>query len=177
MRRNPDDKQTLPVPDPEKNLKSRRYLKKTVSSTNRFYQPKTVESNTSDLFEGSNTPSYHGGLPTNKITTFEPGLVLPDFKTEIFPIVSFTNKGKRSASLPAPIDTSSLCEVHLSISWNSYDHPILLETNSDDSPLYSPYESEETSPLFPSSPSSSFLYIDNQFCNVPKAEPYCKSCL
>jgi hypothetical protein len=90
-------------------------------------------------------------------------LVSPDFKTEIFPTVSFTNRGKRSASLPASIDTSSLREVHFPISQNSYDHPILLDTTSVDSPLYSPCESEETSPLFPSSPSSSFLYLDNQF--------------
>jgi hypothetical protein len=97
------------------------------------------------------------------IATLEPGLVSLDFKTEIFPTVSFTNRGKIFSSLPTSIDTSSLDEVHFPISHNSYDHPIFLDTNPIDSPLYSPYESEETSPLFPSSPSSSFLSLDNQF--------------
>jgi hypothetical protein len=39
-RKNPDNKQTSLVPDPEKILKSRRYLKQTASSTNKIYQPK-----------------------------------------------------------------------------------------------------------------------------------------
>jgi hypothetical protein len=89
-------------------------------------------------------------------------LVIPDFKTETFSIVYFTNRGKRSISLPASIDTSSLLEVHFPISENSNDYPIYLDSTPIDSPTYSPCESEETIPHFPNSSFSSFLSLDNQ---------------
>jgi hypothetical protein len=96
-------------------------------------------------------------------------LFLPNLKTETFPTVSFTNRGKRSTSLPTLIDTSSLQENHFPISQNSYDYPIYLDSTPIDYPLYSTCEFEETSPLFPSSPSSSFMSLDNQF---PETLPY-----
>jgi hypothetical protein len=81
-------------------------------------------------------------------------LVSPDLKNEIFPTISFTNRGKISTSCPASIDTFSLRKVH---------SPILLDTTPVDSALYSPCGSEETGPFFPISPSSSFLSLDNHF--------------
>jgi hypothetical protein len=44
-RKNPDDKQTTPVSDPEKLLKTKGYLKKTSASTGKIYQPKVTQVN------------------------------------------------------------------------------------------------------------------------------------
>ena len=44
-RKNPNDKQTMPVSDPKKILKPRRYLKQTTASTSKIYQPKPTQSN------------------------------------------------------------------------------------------------------------------------------------
>jgi hypothetical protein len=38
-RKNPDEKQTTPVSDPEKLLKPKGYLRKTVASAGKVYQP------------------------------------------------------------------------------------------------------------------------------------------
>jgi hypothetical protein len=93
-RKNLENKHTLLVLDPQKILKSRRYLKQIASSTNKIYQPKFTHSNTKDLPEGSNTPPLCEELPIDGIGTLKPGFVIPDFKTETFSIVSFTNRGK-----------------------------------------------------------------------------------
>jgi hypothetical protein len=90
-------------------------------------------------------------------------LVLPEFKTETFSTVSFTNKGKRSISLPTSIDISSLPEVQFPISQNSEEYTVYLDSTPVGSPVYTPCESEETSPCFPSPSFSSFLSLDDQF--------------
>jgi hypothetical protein len=130
--------------------------------TNTICQPKFTLSNTKDLLEGSNNTPICGELSADGIETLEPGFVIPDFKTETFSTVSFTNRGKRSISLPTSIDTSSLLKVPFSISQNSDNYPIYLNSTPVDSPTYSPCESEETSPHFPNSSFSSFLSLDNQ---------------
>ena len=44
-RKNPDDKKTTPVSDPEKLLKLKGYLKSTAVSTGKVYQPKITQVN------------------------------------------------------------------------------------------------------------------------------------
>jgi hypothetical protein len=91
-RKNPDDKQISPFSDPEKILKSRRYFRQTVSSTNKNYQPKFTQSDSEDQHGESSIPPPYGKYSADKVTSPESDLVLPIFKTEAFSVVSHTNR-------------------------------------------------------------------------------------
>jgi hypothetical protein len=83
-RKNPDNKQTSLVSNPEKLLKTRRYLKQTVSSTSKIYQPKSTQSNNKDLLEQSNTQLLFRETSIDRIETLETELVLPEFESRNF---------------------------------------------------------------------------------------------
>jgi hypothetical protein len=89
--------------------------------------------------------------------------VLPEFKAETFPTVSFTNRGKRSISLPTSIDISSVPKIQSTTSQNSEEYTVYLDSTPVGSPVYTSCESEETSPHFPVPYFSNFLSPDGQF--------------
>jgi hypothetical protein len=89
--------------------------------------------------------------------------VLPEFKVETFPTVSFTNRGKRSISLPTSIDISSVPKIQSTTSQNSEEYTLYLDSTPVGSPVYTSCESEETSPHFPVPYFSNFLSPDGQF--------------
>jgi hypothetical protein len=106
-RKNPDDQQTTPVSDPEKLLKPRGYLKQTVASTSKVYQPKTTQSNAKGPLEQltpqeDSTQIHFGETSTDKLETeiINPELVLPEIKAETDSTDPFTSKGKRPISIP-----------------------------------------------------------------------------
>jgi hypothetical protein len=74
----------MPVSDPEKILKPRGYLKQTVASTSKVYQPKTVQTNAKVPLEQSTsqegyTQIHFRDTSTEKLAaeTINPELVLP----------------------------------------------------------------------------------------------------
>jgi hypothetical protein len=170
-RKNPDDEQISPFSDPEKILKSRRHFRQTVSSTNKNYQPKYTQTDSEDQHSELSIPPLYGEYSADKVTSPESDLVLPIFETEAFSVVSHTNRKRRSVSLPVATDSPSLLEVHFPTSQNSNNYPIYLDSTSVDSPIFSPCESEGTSPHSPSSFFSSFIPIDNQLLETLPYNP------
>jgi hypothetical protein len=91
-RKNPDNKQISPFSDPEKILKSRRYFRQTVSSTNKNFRPKFTQSDSEDQRGESSIPPLYGKYPVDKVTPPESDLVLPVFETEAFSAFSHTDR-------------------------------------------------------------------------------------
>jgi hypothetical protein len=155
-------------------LKPRGYLKKTTASTSKVYQPK---SNTRVLFEQLTpqedfTQVFSEETFTVRIEaeTLKPELVSPEIKSETVPTVSFTNKGKKSISIPASIDISSVPEVKLPTS-RSFEEDILYsDLTPVGSPVYTSCKSEEPSPHFPFPSFSDFLSPEPFSLNPEGAE-------
>jgi hypothetical protein len=88
-----------------------------------------------------------------------------------FPIVSFTNRGKRSISLPTLIDISSVPEVQLPNSQSFEEYTLYLDLTHVGSPVYTSCESKETNPHFPVPYFSNFPSPDGQFFETIKIYP------
>jgi hypothetical protein len=142
-------------------LKPRGYLKNTIASASKVYQPK---SNTKVLFEQLTpqkdfTQVFFGETFTVRIEaeTLKLELVSPEIKSETVPTISFTNKGKKSISIPASIDISSVPEVKLPTSRGFEEDILYSDLTPFGSPVYISCKSEEPSPHFPVPCFSDFL--------------------
>jgi hypothetical protein len=157
--------------NPEKFLKSRRYFRQTVSSTNKKISPKFTQYNL-EYHEGeSSIPPLYEKYPIDKVTPPESNLVLLVFETEAFSASSHTDRKWRATSLLVATHSPSLLEVRFPTSQNSKNYPIYLDSTSVDSLVFSPCGSEGTNPHSPSSSFSSFFPFDNQFLETRPYNP------
>jgi hypothetical protein len=109
--KNPDDKQTTPVSDPEKMLKPKGYVKQTVASTFKVYQPKFTHVNAKVQIEELTPKEIFKLIHSVEASTSEPEAKLEtpkvrvlEIKVEIDVTDTFTSKKKESLSIPAVID-------------------------------------------------------------------------
>jgi hypothetical protein len=170
-RKNPDNKQISPFSNPKKILKSRRYFRQTVSSTNKKYLPNFTWSDSEDQCGESIFPPLYGKYPVDKVTLHESDLVHPVFETEACSSFSHTDRKQRATSLTVVTHSPSLIKVCFPTSQKSNDYPIYLDSTSVDSPVFSPCGSKGTSPNSPSSYFSSFFPFYNQFLETHPYNP------
>jgi len=88
--KNPDDKQTTPVLDPKKLLKPNGYLKSTVASTGKVYQPKVTQVNSKVQIEELTPEESFKQVPSAEASTRKleaeienPEVIVPEIKVEI----------------------------------------------------------------------------------------------
>jgi hypothetical protein len=120
------------VSDPEKLLKPKGYLKSTVASTGKVYQPKVTQVNAKvpieeltpkESFKQIHSAEASTSEPEAKLET--PKVIVPEIKVEIDLTDTFTSENKRSLSIPVVIDTLSVLsfpEVKVSVSRNSEEY-------------------------------------------------------
>jgi hypothetical protein len=71
-RKNPDDKKTTPVSDPERLLKPKGYLKSTTTSAGKIYQPKVAQVNTKIPVEEPTPEENFKQAPSAEASTSKP---------------------------------------------------------------------------------------------------------
>jgi hypothetical protein len=117
-RKNPDEKQTTPVSDPEKLLKPKGYLRQTSASAGKIYQPRVTQVNVKILVEELSLKEkskqvHYAEASTSKseVKLETPEVIIPEIKFEIDQTIhislidTFTSENKESISIPTIIST------------------------------------------------------------------------
>ena len=101
----------MPISDPEFFLKPRGYLKKTIVSTSKVYQPKPTQSNAKVPLEPLTLQEFSTQIIFRETSTdrieaeiINPKLVLFEIKVEADSTTPFANKGKGLILIPSSID-------------------------------------------------------------------------
>jgi hypothetical protein len=147
-RKNPDGKQTTPISDPEKILKTRGSLKPTTP----VYQLKYPQPKAKSSFE---TSTLHNTLPE----TINPTLSLPKVKGEIQMTTSDVHKGKSPAVNLLVINIPPSLQLDFMTSPSLKEYTIYSDSMPTISLDYISCKSEEPSPRIPFHPSSIFSSI------------------
>jgi hypothetical protein len=165
-RQNPEGKQTTPVSDPEKILKTRGSLKPTTA----VYQLKYPQPKTKSSFEPSTS---HSSPPE----TINPTLALSEVKSETHPTTSDVHKGKNPTVNLSEIDIPLTLQLDFMTSLSLEEYTIHSDSTPAGSPDYISCKSEEPSPCIPFHPSSVFsslkeakdslLVFQNPLYNAP----------
>jgi hypothetical protein len=95
------------VSDPEKLLKPKGYLKSTVASAGKVYQPKVTQVNAKVPIEELTLKKVlnkfilqRHQLVNLRLNSKTPEVIVPEIKVEIDPTDTFTSENKRSLSIP-----------------------------------------------------------------------------
>jgi hypothetical protein len=167
---NPDGKQTTPIFDPEKILKTRGSLKPTTA----VYQPRYTQPKAKIPFEPITSHEY----PPK---TLKPTLALPKIKNEIHPTTSGVHKGENPSVNLTAIDIPLTLWLDFLTSPSLEEYTIDSYSTPAGSPDYISCKSEELSPRIPFHPSSVFssleeakdslLVFQNALYNAPFSYP------
>jgi hypothetical protein len=169
-RQNPEGKQTTPVSDPEKILKTRGSLKPTTA----VYQLKYPQPKIKSSFEPSTS---HSSPPE----TINPILALSETKSETHSITSDVYRGKSPAVDLSEIDIPPTFQLDLTTSPNLGEYTLHSDYTPAGSPDYISCKSEEPSPRITYHPSlvfssheeakDSLLVFQNPLYNTPFPYP------
>jgi hypothetical protein len=169
------------VSDPEKLLKPKGYLKQTVASTGKVYQPKVTQVNAKVQIEELTPKESFKQVPSAEASTSKPEaklenpeVIVPEIKVEIDLNDTPTSQNKKSLSIPAVIDTLTfppLPEVKVSVSRNSEEYILYPDSSPIGSPIYTSCKSEETNPHFPFPPLLYFPSPNDLFPELPSPHP------
>jgi hypothetical protein len=124
-KKNPDDKKTTPVSDPERLLKPKGYLKSITPSTGKIYQPKFAQVNAKVLVEELTPEENFKQASSAEASTsksearFEKSeIIVPKMQIEIESTDALNSRKKISLSIPPVVNTlstPSFLEVKFSV--------------------------------------------------------------
>jgi hypothetical protein len=150
------------VSDPEKLLKPKGYLRQTVASTGKVYQPRVTQVNVKvpteeitpkESFKQIHSAEASTSKPEVKLET--PEVIIPEIKVEIDLTDTFTSENKGSLSIPSVIDTLpilSFPEVKVFVSRNPEEYFLYPDSSPIASPIYTSGKPEEPNSSFPFPP-------------------------
>jgi len=150
------------VSDPKKLLKPKGYLRQTVASAGKVYQPRITQDNVKvpteevkpkESFEQIHSAEPSTSKPEVKIKT--PEVVVLELKVDIDPTDTFINKEKRFHSIPSIVYTLSVLsflEVKVFVSQNPKEYFLYIDSSPITSPIYESGKSEDPNSSFPFPP-------------------------
>jgi hypothetical protein len=143
-------------------LKPKGYLRQTIASADKVYQPRVTQVNvkvpTEELTPKESFKQVHSAeastsKPEVKLET--PEVIIPEIKFEIDLTDTFTSENKGSLSIPTIINTLlvlSFPEVKVFVSRNPEEYFLYLDSSPITSPIYTSGKPEEPSSSFPFPP-------------------------